>query len=1482
MPKFTHLHVHSHYSLLDGLAQIDPLLDRVKELGMDAIALTDHGNLYGAVEFYKKARARDVKPILGVEAYVAPRGRKNKGTPEDRVRHHLTLLAKDNAGWHNLIKLVTASNLEGFYYKPRIDDELLKQYHKGLICLSGCFSSKLAKAVTEGDMKTAEATVAKYQKLFGDDFYLEIQPHTPQLHETYAALGKKFKVKLVATHDVHYVRKEDKDAHEILLAVQTRSPVDDADRMSMREFDIYLKSPEEMAEHFKDYPEALKTTQEIADKCDVQLTLGESKIPKFTTPNGEPTFAYLQRLVDERLPDRYKKKTKEVAERVEKEMGVIEKTGFADYFLIVQDFVNWAKEHGIVVGPGRGSAAGSIVSYILRITDIDPLRYDLLFERFLNPERIQVPDIDIDFTDTRRDEVLAYVREKYGADKVAQIITFGTMMARAAIRDTGRALGYPYGFCDELAKLIPFNQDIQKALDGVTELKEKYNTDKEVKKLIDNAKKLEGVARHASVHACGVVISPEPLVKDVPLQYAPGGNDETNIIITQFEMNSVEAIGLLKMDFLGLRNLTIIEKALRLVREHEGKDIDITNLPLDDAATYKILQDGETTGVFQLESSGIRRYLKQLKPSDFEDIIAMISLYRPGPMELIPHYIKRKFGEEEVTYLHPSLEPILASTYGVGIYQEQMMRIARDLAGFSLPEADTLRKAIGKKIKKLLAEQKEKLIQGMMDNGIDEKTAEKIWNLFPPFARYGFNRCVRGDTRIYNPLTGEYRTIQELHESGGKNVVSMDNGLKLNATPVTETYYNGKKDVWRLTTRSGREIIATANHPLYTETGWRVLADIRADERIAVPRVLPEPEQTESQPAHKRALIGYLLAEGNLCHPHGFYFYSKEETEIYDYLNYLERFKNTVGVINRSKPAASVYSRRKNVREKSEAVEWLGTLGLKGKKATEKYFPEFVFRLPNKELALLLGKMFQGDGCINTKRDPQIFYATSSKRLAQELQHLLLRFGILSTIHTKHFKYRNGIKIGYTVTVSRYNNIRKFIDAFGKHFVGQKARAVKEIERTHPIMNGSLKPWVARGSFDTIPVSLILAPAREAVAARGGGFRAFERETGLSWRLFMTDKKKRGYLRETVGELARHTGNVTLRRYASSDILWDRVARIEPAGKADTYDLTIDGTHNFVANDIIVHNSHGAAYAMISYRTAYLKAHYPTEFMTALFNVSGSDTDRINFLVTEARRLGLEVLPPDVNESERDFTIVGDKEIRFGLASIKNVGYHIVDVITDERARGGPYENITDFLSRVHHRDLNKKSLENFIKSGALSSLGLGRKQGMENVGELLRFNQATKEGGDTAQANLFGVKPMATLRLKPAEADDKQTVLAWEKELLGLYLTDHPFAAYAKKVQGKVTPIREVKEEGTGAHEGQYLIAGIVTNITRLVTRKGDPMLFATLEDENDSMEVIVFNTTLERTKELWQEGAALAVRGSLSQRDDTPKLICNAAKRL
>lgn len=1056
--RFVHLHVHSHYSLLDGLAKIDDLLKRANELGMKAIALTDHGNLYGAVEFYKKAKKIGIKPIIGIEAYLAPNGRFNKRPKVDEKRYHLILLAKNKTGWLNLIQLVTKSNLEGFYYKPRIDKELLEKHHEGLICLSGCISGEIGRLVSAGRFEEAKKTAEWYRKIFSGDFYLEIQSHAPQLHLPLKKISQELKIPLVATNDVHYVKPEDKVAHEVLLAVQTNSKLDDEDRLTLKNYDIYLKSPEEMAYLFQEIPEAIEGTVKIAQKCELEIELNKTLLPKFPLPPSEnSSIGFLKKLIYQKISGRFPTITPEIEKRLETELAVIEKTGFADYFLLVQDFVNWAKERGIVVGPGRGSAAGSIVSYIVGITDIDPLKYDLLFERFLNPDRIQMPDIDIDFTDIRRDEVVAYVREKYGEDKVAQIITFGTMMARAAVRDSARAMGYPYSLGDQIAKLIPLNAPLKKAISEIPDLKKIYEQNRDAQKIIDTAVKLEGTARHVSVHACGIVISPEPLTNFLPLQRAPG---ETNLI-TQFEMHSIEDLGLLKMDLLGLKNLTIIEKTLRLIKEHKNIDLDIKNIPLNDESAFKIFQCGETTGVFQLESQGMRHYLKELKPTEMEDIIAMISLYRPGPMELIPHYIRRKFGKEEITYLHPRLRPILEKTYGIGIYQEQMMQIARDLAGYTLPEADTLRKAIGKKIKSLLEEQKEKLTAGMVKNGIPPKIADQIWELFPPFARYGFNR------------------------------------------------------------------------------------------------------------------------------------------------------------------------------------------------------------------------------------------------------------------------------------------------------------------------------------------------------------------------------------------------------------------------------------------------SHAASYAMISYRTAYLKAHYPVEFMTSLLNISGGDVERINLLINETKKLGLKVMPPDINLSYQNFTMENDENsnkptnIRFGLLAIKNIGANIVNIIIQERSRGGPYINLADFLSRINHRDLNKKSLESLIKCGVFDSLNVERSQALENIEEILKFNQAAQKFNNSNQHNLFGHTVFnSSLRLKPAKPVEKNLILAWEKELLGLYVTDHPFNIYAERAKAIAKPIKEVinvAKPQNGGHNGQRLrVAGVISGIQKIITKNGQPMLFVQLEDLSDNLEVLVFADTIAKNPLIWQENKAVLVNGRLSWRDDEPKIICDGVREL
>ncbi|MBI4433616.1 DNA polymerase III subunit alpha [Candidatus Uhrbacteria bacterium] len=741
---FVHLHVHSHYSLLDGLTRIDELIAAVKADGQPAVALTDHGAMYGAIEFYRAATKAGVKPIIGVEAYLAPRSRHDRERqPGDRAYTHVVLLAKNRTGYQNLLQLTTLAHLEGFYEKPRIDWEILEQFGDGLIVLSGCLSGEIPYLIREGRHDEADAAVRRYRDRFGDDFYLELQHRSDasdqgKVNAALIELGRRHRIPLVATNDVHYLKPDDAEAQDVLLCLQTKAKQADRDRMTMLGENYSLRSAREMALLFESHPEAIERTLEIAEKCDCQLELGKILLPRFDLPSGETNESCLEKLCHAGLAKRYTTDALRVraTERLAYELGVIAQMGLSSYFLIVQDFVNWAKGRGIIVGPGRGSAAGSIVSYLTNITSLDPLTYDLLFERFLAPGRIQMPDIDIDFADHRRDEVIRYVQSKYGEDCVAQIITFGTMAARASVRDVGRVLDVPLQFCDRLAKLIPLQASLEEALRDIPELHELATADETTQRLFAIGQRVEGASRHTSTHACGVVIAAEPLVRNTPIQRA-SADDAT--IVTQYEMHAVEELGLLKMDFLGLSNLSIMEHAVGMIHARGGT-IDLEQLPLDDAATYALLQRGATTGVFQLESGGMKRYLKDLKPSQFEDIIAMVALYRPGPMELIPEYIDRKFGRKPVEYLLPALEPILRNTYGIMVYQEQLMQLARVLGGFSMSEADTLRKAVGKKIKSLLDEQREKLIAGMVRNGIAPKVAAKIWEWIEPFARYGFNR----------------------------------------------------------------------------------------------------------------------------------------------------------------------------------------------------------------------------------------------------------------------------------------------------------------------------------------------------------------------------------------------------------------------------------------------------------------------------------------------------------------------------------------------------------------------------------------------------------------------------------------------------------------------------------------------------------------------------------------------------------------------
>ena len=767
---YVHLHNHTHHSLLDGLTKIPDLVARVKDMGMTACAITDHGTMSGTIEFYKAAKAAGIKPIIGMEAYVAARGRADRDPQKDKARYHLILLAMNNTGYRNLMKLSTLANLEGMYYKPRIDHELLEQYNEGLIALSACASGELGEQLRLDNYAEAKRIASWYKSIFGDRYYLELQDHghpdcpskwdvQVKINQYLEQLSAELGIECVVSSDGHYLNHADQDAHEILLCVGTGSYLSDEKRMSLKDFELHVTDPADIIARWnKTNPQAVANTKRIAERCNIDIELGKILIPKFPTPNGESEKEYLDHLVYTGMAVRYaglsledaKTKSNQALrelltdpqrERLDMEFGVLDTMGYNGYFLIVQDFINWGKSQGIIFGPGRGSAAGSIIAYALNITDLDPLKYDLLFERFLNPDRISMPDIDIDIQDTRRNEVIEYCANKYGHDRVANICTFGTMAARASVRDVARVLQVPYGESDRLAKLIPppvqgRHVPIKKSLVDDPDLKKEYETNPTAKTVYDFASQLEGTIRSHGVHAAGVVIAPDDLVKFVPLEMAQKG-----VVATQYPMSPVEELGLLKMDFLGLSNLSIINNALRIIRKVYKTEIDLSQLPLDDEETYKLFQRGDTTGVFQLESAGMKRYLRQLRPSVFEDIIAMVALYRPGPMQFIDSFIKRKHGEEPITYLHPGMENSLQNTYGILVYQEQFMQISKEWCGFTGGQADTLRKAVGKKKIDLMQKVKPEFVEGAVKvGGATAAIAETFWEQLEEFANYCFNK----------------------------------------------------------------------------------------------------------------------------------------------------------------------------------------------------------------------------------------------------------------------------------------------------------------------------------------------------------------------------------------------------------------------------------------------------------------------------------------------------------------------------------------------------------------------------------------------------------------------------------------------------------------------------------------------------------------------------------------------------------------------
>ena len=1062
---FTHLHVHTEYSLLDGSSKIGELAARAKELGMDSMAITDHGVMYGVIDFYRAARAAGIKPIIGCEVYVSPGSRFDRETVhgEDRY-YHLVLLAENNTGYQNLMKIVSKGFVDGFYYKPRIDEEVMREYHEGIIALSACLAGEVPRYLEKGLYEEAKEAAKHHLEIFGEgNYFLELQDHgiplQRQVNQGIMRLSKELNIPLVATNDCHYINADDWEAHDILLCIQTGKKVSDENRMRYEGGQYYVKSEEEMRQLFPYAPEAIENTHKIAERCNVEIEFGVTKLPRFDVPDGYDSWGYLNHLCDEGFALRYPDDDGTLRARLDYELGTIKSMGYVDYFLIVWDFINFAKSHGIAVGPGRGSAAGSIVAYCLKITDIDPIRYQLLFERFLNPERVSMPDIDVDFCYERRQEVIDYVVEKYGKDQVAQIVTFGTLAARGVIRDVGRVMDLPYSLCDQVSKMVPaeLNITLDLALQKNPELKALYESDEQVKKLIDMSKRLEGLPRHTSMHAAGVVISRTSIDEYVPLSRGADGT-----IVTQFTMTTLEELGLLKMDFLGLRTLTVIQDAVKMIEKDYGVKLDLEHIDYDDKKVMDSLGTGKNEGVFQLESGGFKTFMKELKPTTLEDIIAGISLYRPGPMDFIPKYLKGKNDPASITYTCPQLEPILKPTYGCIVYQEQVMQIVRDLAGYTLGRSDLVRRAMSKKKAAVMAKERQNFVygnaeegvKGCIANGIDEKTANQIYDDMTDFAKYAFNK------------------------------------------------------------------------------------------------------------------------------------------------------------------------------------------------------------------------------------------------------------------------------------------------------------------------------------------------------------------------------------------------------------------------------------------------SHAAAYAVVAYQTAFLKFYYPKEFMAALMTSVMDNTTKVSEYILACRSMGIPILPPDINEGYSGFSVSGNG-IRYGLSAIKSVGRAVVDVIIAERENGGLFNSLDDFVSRMSNKEVNKRTLESFIKSGALDTLPGTRKQKLIVSGDLLESKAREKKMVMEGQLSFFDLAPEEEknnfqITFPNVGEYDKQTLLAFEKETIGIYVSGHPMEEYREVWEKNVTAKTSdfvVDEDGKTVVEdnSNVVIGGMITSKKVKTTKTNQLMAFITIEDLVGTVEVLVFPKIYEKNRPAFTEENKVFVRGRASIGDDpVGKLIC------
>jgi DNA-directed DNA polymerase III PolC len=1271
MRCFCHLHLHTHYSLLDGFNRIPPLVQQCKKLNMSACAITDHGNLYGAIEFYNECKKGGIKPIIGYEAYLAPVSRHARDNKHD-LGHatHLTLLAKNVTGFKNLIKLSSLAYLEGFYRHPRIDREILEAHSDGLICLSGCLAGELNQYIVQNKRAEAEKSAKWFRKVFGENYYIEIQNNGIGLQDectpVAADIAQKLGVPLVATADAHYLCSDDAQAHDVLFCINLKKEHDRKKRRYPEERmpnPYYVRSPEDMYKLFPNYEDAVARSQEIADGVDIDIDFKKRHFPVFTSPGELTPDQYLRELCEKGMYERYGAEPSEaVRKRLDHELNTICKMGFASYFLIVWDFVRFAREVGIP-STARGSGCGAMACYVLYISHVCPLEYDLLFERFLDPNRSEAPDIDIDFCQDRRALVIEYVKQKYGEKSVAQIGTFGTLAAKAALKDVGRAFGQPPERMNALCKLVPMkgaiSKSLQEALDESPDFKRDYDQDPEIREIVDIALKLEGTNRNVGTHAAGVVIANGPITDYVPVQRPPkqeeGSTADTTTMTTQWEMGILEKVGMLKMDFLGLRNLTVLDNCVKLIKKTRGETIDPMKFPLEDEPTYKLLQRGDAKGVFQLESEGIRELLKRMKPDNIRDLIAVLALYRPGPLEggMVDEYVECKHGRRQPVYPHPVMGEVLGETHGVMVYQEQIMRILNRLGGIELAKAYACIKAISKKNFEIINARKADFVAGAVQREMSEEKANEIFDLIVKFGGYGFNKCVVASTVVTDADTGEAVTVGELFESRRPirlHALGADNALRPRA--VTDVVWNGRKRVYRLTTELGKQITATANHPFWTPNGWTDLGE---------------------------------LAVGDL----------------------------------------------------------VGTADLACLKPTRVAF-------------------FTPKGCDNVAR-----CNAPGHRLAHQ--------------------------------------------------------------QTEGLRHGRASVAPLRGAFDS---------------ARAPG--ALHRAT-LS-----------------------HPFGVT------GDVIWDRVVSVEYVGVEDTYDLTVDEDHNFVANGLIVHNSHTAAYAQIGYQTAYLKTHYTAEYMAALLSSEIDDGNKRDVFIdhiADARRLGIDVLPPDVNRGLADFDVQNNRII-FGLTAIKGLGRGAAEEIVRARTAGGKFKDIFDFCERVDRRVVQKAAVEKMIMAGAFDQLGRRAAQFAAVTKAYAAADERASER-KRGQTGLFDdsgddTDTGGTVQGLPDVPEWPETErLKFEKEALDFYISSHPLAEHEEQLRRFRT--HDAGDLAKGGKNGtEARIGGMITNLNVRTANKGRNVgrkyAMFRIEDFTGSVRCIMWSDEYSRFKDLVDSDLVALFEGVLN----------------